>query len=212
MALLDVRNVRRSFGGLVAVDHVSFAVTEGHIKAVIGPNGAGKTTVFNMISGLLRTETGSVVFDGKNLTGLRPHQIAAAGIARTFQNPTLFLQMNVLENVMVGGHRLGRAGFTASVLRMPWQRREERSLRENARARLQAAAQALQQRCYNLNLSVWGRGLSRVATRLALLVCGDLLRAGRAVAEEDGPKALDDLLAFALSLDYLDLRRELGAA
>ena len=104
MALLEVKDVRRSFGGVVALDRVSFNVTEGQIKAIIGPNGAGKTTLFNVISGLLKSETGGVTFKGKRIGGLKPYQIAQAGVARTFQNPSLFLQISVLENVMVGQH------------------------------------------------------------------------------------------------------------
>jgi branched-chain amino acid transport system ATP-binding protein len=137
MALLDVKSVRRSFGGIVAVDRVSFNVTDGQIKALIGPNGAGKTTLFNVISGLLKSETGHVSFKGKRISGLKPYQIARAGIARTFQNPTLFLQMSVLENVMVGRHSQTRCGFTGCCLRIPRQRREERAIRDTAMARLE---------------------------------------------------------------------------
>ena len=110
MALLEVESVRRSFGGLVAVDGVSLGVSAGQIKGVIGPNGAGKTTLFNMISGLLKPDAGQIMFKGRPINGLKPYQIARAGISRTFQNPSLFLQMNVLENVMVGPpqpHALG---------------------------------------------------------------------------------------------------------
>ncbi len=137
MALLDVRNVRRSFGGMVAVDDVTFTVPQGRIKAVIGPNGAGKTTLFNIISGLLATETGQVLFKDRRIDGLRPYQIARAAISRTFQNPSLFLQMNVLENVMVGQHCRSRCDFVSSCLRLPRQRREERAIRDAAMAQLE---------------------------------------------------------------------------
>jgi branched-chain amino acid transport system ATP-binding protein len=136
MALLEVDNVRRSFGGLVAVDKASFNVAEGQIKALIGPNGAGKTTLFNIVSGLLATETGQIRFKDRRVNGLRPYQIARAGIARTFQNPSLFLQMSVIENVMVGQHVRSRAGFLACCLRLPGQQREERAIREAAMSRL----------------------------------------------------------------------------
>ena len=132
MALLEVENVRRSFGGLVAVDKASFTVAEGQIKALIGPNGAGKTTLFNMVSGLLSTETGQIRFKDRRINGLRPYQIARAGIARTFQNPSLFLQMSVIENVMVGQHVRTRAGIAACCLRLPRQQREERAIRDAA--------------------------------------------------------------------------------
>ena len=111
MALLEVKDVRRSFGGLVAVNRVSFSVKPGRIKAVIGPNGAGKTTLFNIISGLLKADAGQVTFKDRSITGFKSYQIARAGISRTFQNPSLFLQMNVLENVMVGRHRRSGRGI-----------------------------------------------------------------------------------------------------
>ena len=136
MALLEVDNVRRSFGGLVAVDKASFTVEQGLVKALIGPNGAGKTTLFNIVSGLLATETGQIRFKEKRINGLRPYQIARAGIARTFQNPSLFLQMSVIENVMVGQHVRTRAGFLACCLRFPGQQREERAIRDAAMRQL----------------------------------------------------------------------------
>jgi branched-chain amino acid transport system ATP-binding protein len=129
MPLLEVQNVRRSFGGMVAVDDVSFSVNQGRIKAVIGPNGAGKTTLFNIISGLLPSETGQVLFKNKRISGLKPFQIARAGISRTFQTPSLFLQMNVLENVMVGQHCRTSREFVSCCFRSPGQRREERAIR-----------------------------------------------------------------------------------
>jgi branched-chain amino acid transport system ATP-binding protein len=137
MALLEVQDLRRRFGGLVAVDQVSFKVNTGQIKAVIGPNGAGKTTLFNMISGLLKPDQGRVTFKDRPLNGLKPCDIARAGLSRTFQNPSLFLQMNVLENVMVGRHSRTRSGFFQCSLRWPGQLREERAIREAARSRLE---------------------------------------------------------------------------
>jgi len=137
MALLEVESVRRSFGGLVAVDGVSMAVEPGQIKGVIGPNGAGKTTLFNMISGLLKPDAGQIKFKGSLINGLKPYQIARAGISRTFQNPSLFLQMNVLENVMVGRHSRTRWDFLGCGLRWPGQPREERAIRDAARAQLE---------------------------------------------------------------------------
>ena len=136
MALLEVNSVRRSFGGLAAVDGVSLAVAAGQIKGVIGPNGAGKTTLFNMISGLLRPDTGRITFKGEPIAGLKPYQIARAGISRTFQNPSLFLQMNVLENVMVGRHSRTRWDFFGCGLRCPGQPKEERAIRDAAREQL----------------------------------------------------------------------------
>jgi branched-chain amino acid transport system ATP-binding protein len=136
MALLEVKDVRRSFGGLVAVDRVSFQVNPGQIKAVIGPNGAGKTTLFNIISGLLKPDAGQITFKARPITGFKSHQIARAGISRTFQNPSLFYQMNALENVMVGRHRRSRREFAACGLRLPGQLKEERAIHEAALAQL----------------------------------------------------------------------------
>ncbi len=137
MALLEVQNVRRSFGGLVALDQVTFQVQAGQIKALIGPNGAGKTTLFNVISGLLRAETGRIVFKDKPIGRLKPYEIARRGMSRTFQNPSLFLHMSVLENVMVGRHPRSRSEFAACAFRLFGQRREERHIRDAALAQLE---------------------------------------------------------------------------
>ncbi|ADU50697.1 amino acid/amide ABC transporter ATP-binding protein 1, HAAT family [Thermaerobacter marianensis DSM 12885] len=132
MALLAVENLTKRFGGLVAVDGVSFEVREGEILALIGPNGAGKTTVFNLITGIYRPDAGDVFLDGQKVTGRPPHQMAALGVARTFQNLRLFRNLTVLENVMAGPHHRARAGFWASVLRTPGQRQEEEWIRAEA--------------------------------------------------------------------------------
>ena len=132
MALLEVSRLHKKFGGLHAVNDVSFGVAPGTIKAVIGPNGAGKTTLFNLITGTLPASAGEVRFSDANILGRKPHQIAACGIARTFQNIKLFHGMTALENIMVGRHLRSRAGFMASMLKMPWSRREERAIRDKA--------------------------------------------------------------------------------
>ena len=132
MALLEVSRLHKKFGGLHAVNDVSFGVATGSIKAVIGPNGAGKTTLFNLITGTLAASGGEVRFDDVNILGRKPHQVAASGIARTFQNIKLFHGMTALENIMVGRHLRSRAGFMASMLKMPWSRREERAIRDKA--------------------------------------------------------------------------------
>ncbi len=132
MALLEINNLSRSFGGLKAVNDISFSVRSDSIKAVIGPNGAGKTTLFNLISGNLPADTGSVVFKGLPIHGLQPYQIAAHGISRTFQNIKLFPGMTALENVMIGRHVKTRAGFTAGMLHLPFSRREEKEIKEKS--------------------------------------------------------------------------------
>jgi branched-chain amino acid transport system ATP-binding protein len=104
VALLSVENITRRFGGIVALDDVSFDVPEGEIVGLIGPNGAGKTTAFNVITRMYTPDSGRVLFDGTDLLKVRPHTIARRGIARTFQNLALFPYMTVLDNVLVGGH------------------------------------------------------------------------------------------------------------
>jgi branched-chain amino acid transport system ATP-binding protein len=103
-AILSVEHVTRTFGGLVALDHVSLAVEKGEIAGLIGPNGAGKTTAFNVITRLYKPDSGSVVFDGEDILRKRPYKVVGLGIARTFQNVVLFPTMTVLENVLVGTH------------------------------------------------------------------------------------------------------------
>ena len=137
MALLEVMNLRRSFGGLIALQQVSFAVHAGQIKAIIGPNGAGKTTLFNLICGLLKPDTGHITFRGQPLSGLEPYRVARAGLSRTFQNPSLFPRLSVLENVMVGRHSRTRRELFACALRWPGQAREERAIRQAALAQLE---------------------------------------------------------------------------
>jgi branched-chain amino acid transport system ATP-binding protein len=136
MALLEVSNLRKRFGGVVAVDQVTFEVHQGGIQAIIGPNGAGKTTLFNLISGLLAPDEGTIRFKGQSVAGWKPWQIARAGMSRTFQNPSLFLQMSTLENVMVGRHLRSRHGFWSSAFRLPPQRAEERAIHALAEAQL----------------------------------------------------------------------------
>lgn len=130
--ILETTGITKRFRGLVAVDRFDISVRERTIHSLIGPNGAGKTTVFNVITGLYRPEEGKVLFEGKLLNGLRPHEILARGIARTFQNPRLFRNLTCLENVMAGAHAHGRAGMWSAILRLPRHRREERMILERA--------------------------------------------------------------------------------
>ena len=136
--LLEIRELSRFFGGLKAVNDVSFTVRAGAIKSVIGPNGAGKTTLFNLISGMLACDSGIVVQNGQDITGLQPHRIAELGISRTFQTTKLFSRMTVLENVMVGRHARTKAGFLSGVLNLPWTWKEEREIRERSMELLDA--------------------------------------------------------------------------
>ncbi len=137
MTLLEINAIDKKFGGLHAVNNVSFNVKEGLIKAVIGPNGAGKTTLFNLISGSLPIDSGSVSFLDKSITGLKPYQIACSGIARTYQNIKMFHGMTTLENVKVGMHPRTKAGFWAGMLNLPWTWTEEKKIHERAMELLQ---------------------------------------------------------------------------
>jgi branched-chain amino acid transport system ATP-binding protein len=121
VTLLEVRNVSKRFGGLTAVDNVSFDVHEGTIKALIGPNGAGKSTLFNALTGFDRPDDGSVNFDGFETVGARPRDVVKAGLARTFQNTQLFDGMTAVENVMVGAQARRRPSFAAAAFRLPWE-------------------------------------------------------------------------------------------
>jgi len=135
--LLQTANLHRSFGGLCAVKDVSFTVPRGVIKAIIGPNGAGKTTLFNLIAGTIPPNHGTVFFRGRQITGWKPHSVAALGIARTFQTTKLFAHMTVLENVMVGRHPRTRSGFLAGMLSLPRIWREEGDSKAKATAILE---------------------------------------------------------------------------
>ena len=130
--LLGVRGVVKRFGGLTALDGVSLEVRRGAIFGLIGPNGAGKTTLFNVVTGVYAPDGGSVTFDGVEVSGLKPHAIAHAGIARTFQNIRLFANMTALENVMVGRHLRTRAGVIGAVLRGRHTRAEEAGIEARA--------------------------------------------------------------------------------
>ena len=125
MTLLEARNVRKDFGGVVAVDSFSFSVKKGQIVAIIGPNGAGKTTVFNLVTGVHPLTTGEIQFDGSRIDGLKPYQIAERGITRTFQNLQVFSNMTVVENVMVGRHSRSKASILSGALSLPNSRSEE---------------------------------------------------------------------------------------
>jgi branched-chain amino acid transport system ATP-binding protein len=131
-SLLKTINLRKEFGGLMAVFDVNFGVEPGEIMAIIGPNGAGKTTIFNLISGVLPVTRGTIHFEDHLLNNLKPHVITSLGLARTFQSVRLFGNMTVLENVMVGRHVKTGYGLLSAAFRLPRARSEERMIRERA--------------------------------------------------------------------------------
>jgi branched-chain amino acid transport system ATP-binding protein len=132
MPVLRIGQLTVRFGGVTALDGVSFAVEPGQVYGLIGPNGAGKTTLFDCVSRLTRPQGGTIEFDGRSLLALEPHQVAALGIARTFQHLGLVGSLSVRENVMLGGQHGCRGGFPAAALRLPLVGRQERALRRRA--------------------------------------------------------------------------------
>jgi branched-chain amino acid transport system ATP-binding protein len=134
--ILAVSNVTVRFGGIIALDSVSFDVGEGQIVGLIGPNGAGKTTLFNCLSRLYTPDSGEILVRGRSILGMSPYQIAELGVGRTFQNLALFPTMTVLQNVMVGVHNRTRSDFFSNALRLPWVAREEAAIRADALALL----------------------------------------------------------------------------
>ncbi len=134
--MLAIEGLTKHFGGLAAVAGVSLAVGRGEVVSIVGPNGAGKTTLFNLITGIIRPDSGSVSFDGHSVTGWPPHRLAALGIGRTFQNIRLFAHLNALENVMVGRTCRGRSGVLDAILATPRHRAERRDSITRAEALL----------------------------------------------------------------------------
>jgi branched-chain amino acid transport system ATP-binding protein len=130
--LLDVRDIAVRFGGIVALDGVSFTIEKGQILGLIGPNGAGKTTLFNCVSRLYTPNRGDILFEGRSALGRPAHRIAEIGIARTFQNLALFGPQTVIDNVKIGGHAMSRGDFVSDALRLPWVRRQEAALDKTA--------------------------------------------------------------------------------
>jgi branched-chain amino acid transport system ATP-binding protein len=134
---LRVTALSKAFGGVLAVDQVSFDLEAGKVNSIIGPNGAGKTTLLNLLTGVYRPSAGTVVFDGADVSGFAPHRLAARGMARTFQNLQLFFNMSAIENVMVGRHLRERAGWLAAMLHSPRLAAGERESREEAASLMQ---------------------------------------------------------------------------
>jgi branched-chain amino acid transport system ATP-binding protein len=130
--MLEIRNLSKSFGGVHAVQDVSFAIKEGSIHSVIGPNGAGKTTLFNLITGVYTPSKGEILLRGENVAGLSPDQLARRGMSRTFQNLQICLNMTAIDNVMVGAHLRLNQNLFASMLRLPSVRKADQVCRDEA--------------------------------------------------------------------------------
>ncbi|MBV9690171.1 MAG: ABC transporter ATP-binding protein [Ktedonobacteraceae bacterium] len=168
-SILELVNVNKSFGGLVAVQDVNLQIRPKEIVSIIGPNGAGKTTVFNLITGIYRPTSGDIRLQGKSLVGLKPDQVLVRGIARTFQNIRLFNNMTVLENVLVGQHTQLKASVLDSLLRTPRVLHEEAEARKRALDLLGFFGSALieRQEEYAINLSYADRRRVEIARALA---------------------------------------------
>jgi branched-chain amino acid transport system ATP-binding protein len=132
MPILSVRDMSVRFGGIIALDRVSFEIEPRQIVGLIGPNGAGKTTLFNCVSRLYAPSAGTITFDGEEVLAVPPHRIAGLGIGRTFQNLALFPTKTVLQNVMIGAHSRTRSDFLSNALKLPWVAREEAECRGHA--------------------------------------------------------------------------------
>jgi branched-chain amino acid transport system ATP-binding protein len=165
--ILQLDRVSKRFGGLLAVDSVSFDVTAGEVFALIGPNGAGKTTLFNCITGLFPPTDGRVVFEGRNIAGRKPHDVAELGIARTFQNIRLFSYMSALDNVRVGQHVRMRAKLWDALLKTPKEKREERQVTERARELLDFVGIGREADNYARNLAYGQQRRLEIARALA---------------------------------------------
>ncbi len=192
ITLLEVVGISKRFGGVHALTRVSFTLRRGEIYGLIGPNGAGKTTLFNILTGIYAPDEGSFAFDGEPLAGLKPHQVAEEGIARTFQNIRLFANLSVLENVMIGRHVRTKAGVIGAILR------DRRTLAEEA---------AIEQRALELLDYVGIR--ARANDAAGSLPYGDQrrLEIARALATEPKLVALDEPAAGMNVSETLALRR-----
>ena len=165
--ILELANVTKRFGGLVAVDDVSLSIKRGEIFALIGPNGAGKTTLFNNVTGLFKPTSGHVIFDGHDITGSKPHEVARLGIARTFQNIRLFDYMTCIDNVRVGRHVRMRAKLWDGLFKLPAERREENRVAEEAMELLRFVGIQRQAHQYARNLPYGQQRRLEIARALA---------------------------------------------
>jgi branched-chain amino acid transport system ATP-binding protein len=166
-ALLNIEKLSMRFGGLFAVSEVDLHVPQGETRGLIGPNGAGKTTILNVVNGIYRPTSGSIVFDAKNITGLSPHVITRLGVARTFQNIQVFQGLSVLENVMVARHTRSSVDFISTLLKTPRARREEAEIVDKAMASLRFVGLGDRKDSDAVNLPYGHKRLMEIARALA---------------------------------------------
>jgi branched-chain amino acid transport system ATP-binding protein len=165
--ILEAVQVRKEFGGLIAVNDVDFVIPHGTIVSLIGPNGAGKTTFFNILTGVYKPTSGGVFFDGQPIAGLPPHKVTLLGMARTFQNIRLFHNMTALENVLVAMHGRIRGGVLRSILRTPGLKKEEQEAHERGRHLLEFSGLRRKDDEYAKNLAYGDQRRLEVARALA---------------------------------------------
>ena len=165
--ILEAQEVRKEFGGLIAVNDVDFAIPRGSIVSLIGPNGAGKTTFFNILTGVYKPTRGAVFFDGQPIAGLPPHKVTALGMARTFQNIRLFHNMTALENVLVAMHSRIRGGVLRSIFRTPGLKKEEQEAHDRGRQLLEFSGLRRKDEEYAKNLAYGDQRRLEVARALA---------------------------------------------
>ena len=202
MSLLELDSVDKIFGGLHAVRGVSLKIEAGSIFGLIGPNGAGKTTLFNVITGVYTPEHGSIRFEGKPITGLRPAEIAARGVARTFQNIRIFKTMTVEENVMVAGHHLHTASLFDALVRSRRYERDERALRERARELLKILALE--------DLAQEAAGSLPYGSQRRLEIARALMLSPKLLLLDEPAAGMNSQEARALNEQIRFLRKELG--
>lgn len=191
--LVEVKNLTVKFGGLVALDNVSFTIKRGEILGLIGPNGAGKTTCFNAMTGVYKPTSGQVLLEGSVLNGMKQHKITRAGLARTFQNIRLFGEMTALENVVVGLDARHKTSVVGALLRLPRHRNEERTAIERGLALLEFVGIAEHAGSLARNLSYGSQRRLEIARALATdpkLLCLDEPAAGFNPAEKEDLMAL----------------------
>lgn len=167
MSLLSIQNLTKTFGGLTAVNQVSFDVEQGAVVGLIGPNGAGKTTVFNLITGNYKPDQGEILFAGKSIKGMQTHKIVSMGIARTFQTIRLFQNLSVLENALAGRHCRMTSGFLSGMLKTPFEKKEEKAALRFSLAELEFVGLKDQAAQKASNLSYGNQRLLEVARALA---------------------------------------------
>jgi branched-chain amino acid transport system ATP-binding protein len=212
-AILDVRGISLSFGGLRAVSDFNLSLERGALEGLIGPNGAGKTTIFNLLTGVYRPHKGEILLDGSAITGLKPYQIAAAGMARTFQNIRLFGELSVLDNVRIACHLRTRTGMFAAILRTPGHIGEERAITERAHEMLKIFALDGRADEQARNLPYGDQRRLEIARALATdpkVLLLDEPAAGMNPQEKRALRALIDLVRKEFGLTVLLIEHDMG--